>query len=747
MINLTSGGKVAFWENEVIATRSDWFYEVGMDEHSQYADPQFVDLDGPDNVLGYGGGKGLLGTYYATNNLTGTPFTTRVDASVNFNVSSGSPVNGLPADNFSIRWDGYIYIPVAGSYTFYERSDDGMRLYLEGAAEPVIDQWTYANLVDRTYTRTFANPGWVQIRIEHNETIGNASFNFTWSGPGITRQAIPTNYLNPTPIISFGNFGSDDNFAVANTSPAIDAGNPSSPYQNEPKPTGGRINVGGQGNTAAANSSSATLIQVLSPSATDKFEQGQTVAVNLHTSGLLANEPALLLNAGASTVGNWTAATPYMTVGLVNPATQELSTAPIDRSGVTDPIPEELYRTYLYASPGVGNQLSLRLPIPNGTYSLRFHFIEAGDLAVGARRFDIRANGSTIRSNYDIMAAAGARFKGVAETVSGVVVNQGNGLALDFVNLTSQPAYVVAVEILTPTASTATTANLAVDFSSNGGSTWTPIAGAQSIRVDRWGDATFNWTIPTNAAVGNNYRLRARSTTASGVVVGTSPEPFLVANRGTSYFISPTGDNAASGKVASEPMRSLSGLINAYNLDAGDVVNVAGGSYRTYRNIRITPDDSGVTIRGSTTTPSVMNRGYAGLGTRSVELAGADFVTIDRLQLTGGEIGLSATDNGDAKDVSLINSQFFGNAYAGIYVGVNNDRWMIQNNKIYGLPVVWVLMIRPMESSTTLPPAAITRSSAMKSTTIRAVPFILQGWVLRLSKMTCTVIALALTHR
>ena len=37
---------------------ADWFFELGQDQHSQTADPLFVDPDGADDLLGYVWGLG-----------------------------------------------------------------------------------------------------------------------------------------------------------------------------------------------------------------------------------------------------------------------------------------------------------------------------------------------------------------------------------------------------------------------------------------------------------------------------------------------------------------------------------------------------------------------------------------------------------------------------------------------------------------------------------------------------------------
>ena len=49
-------GKLALWEGRDFVTLSDWFYETGNDVESVVGDPQFVDIDGADGILGFVGG-------------------------------------------------------------------------------------------------------------------------------------------------------------------------------------------------------------------------------------------------------------------------------------------------------------------------------------------------------------------------------------------------------------------------------------------------------------------------------------------------------------------------------------------------------------------------------------------------------------------------------------------------------------------------------------------------------------------
>ncbi len=73
-----------------------------------------MNLAGADGVLGFADsiGTGLTANYYTNETFSGTP-QTRLVTSIGFDAGNGAPLAGIPADNFSIRWDGYLYIPTA----------------------------------------------------------------------------------------------------------------------------------------------------------------------------------------------------------------------------------------------------------------------------------------------------------------------------------------------------------------------------------------------------------------------------------------------------------------------------------------------------------------------------------------------------------------------------------------------------------------------------------------------------------
>jgi beta-galactosidase len=68
-------------------------------------------------------------------------------------------------------------------------------------------------------------------------------------------------------------------------------------------------------------------------------------------------------------------------------------------------------------------EFSYRVPLPDGRYRIALKFQEPTSNAIGDRLFDVLANESTRLENFDILAAAGARLKGVERTIDATVNN------------------------------------------------------------------------------------------------------------------------------------------------------------------------------------------------------------------------------------------------------------------------------------------------------------------------------------
>jgi len=126
-------------------------------------------------------------------NTTLTPPTTRTacEATINNVYGAGGPA-GLPVDNFSARWTGRFNFG-GGSATFTARTDDGMRVFLDGVA--IIDQWRDQPATTYTATRT-VSAGEHEVKVEYYERGGDAVAQVSWTGataPAPTVSALTPN--------------------------------------------------------------------------------------------------------------------------------------------------------------------------------------------------------------------------------------------------------------------------------------------------------------------------------------------------------------------------------------------------------------------------------------------------------------------------------------------------------------------------------------------------------------------------
>ena len=91
-------------------------------------------------------GGGLKGEYFNNMDLGGAPVLTRIDPGVDFDLGDGSPEpNVVNADGFSVRWRGEIAPAFSEVYTFYTRTIDGSRLWIDDTL--VVDKWAWVNRV------------------------------------------------------------------------------------------------------------------------------------------------------------------------------------------------------------------------------------------------------------------------------------------------------------------------------------------------------------------------------------------------------------------------------------------------------------------------------------------------------------------------------------------------------------------------------------------------------------------------
>ena len=136
---------------------------------------------------------GLFATYYSRINLSGTSFS-RLDPQINFSWLLNSPGADIPSDDFSARWVGTIAIAKNDSYTFYAKSDDGNRLFIDDVL--VIDDWNDHGATETAAAITLP-AGSHRIRVEYYEHKLLASMKLSWSSKMFYKQIIPADVLSP----------------------------------------------------------------------------------------------------------------------------------------------------------------------------------------------------------------------------------------------------------------------------------------------------------------------------------------------------------------------------------------------------------------------------------------------------------------------------------------------------------------------------------------------------------------------
>ncbi len=135
-------------------------------------------------------GGGLKAEYFNNIGLTGPVALTRLEA-IDFNWGNDAPDPALPADNFSVRWTGFVVPTSSGAFTFRTESDDSIKVWVNGNL--IIDLWTdhsvqadVSNPINLTAGTAYA------VKVEYYEKTNVSTARLQWQTPGSsTYSAIP----------------------------------------------------------------------------------------------------------------------------------------------------------------------------------------------------------------------------------------------------------------------------------------------------------------------------------------------------------------------------------------------------------------------------------------------------------------------------------------------------------------------------------------------------------------------------
>jgi hypothetical protein len=154
-----------------------------------------------------GSGTGLRGTYFDNADFTALR-RARVDATVNFAWASGAPSSTMQADTFSVRWTGQLEPRYSQTYTFYVRSDDGARLWVNGVL--LIDKLLDQSATEWSGTLALNAGQKYDVQLDYYENTGDALCELRWSAASQVKEIIPATQLYRPPVV----FPAPQNVAV-----------------------------------------------------------------------------------------------------------------------------------------------------------------------------------------------------------------------------------------------------------------------------------------------------------------------------------------------------------------------------------------------------------------------------------------------------------------------------------------------------------------------------------------------------
>ena len=136
-------------------------------------------------------GNGLFAEYFKRDNLKKV-LLTRVDPALDFSWGDHAPAEGLPRDNFSVRWTGSFVPKQSGDYTFRAWADDRLSLKI-GSHEIVLKQYGEEKEMRGTFKAGERYP----LTAFYTEESGHAGLWVDMEGDGHPRARLPSDWLVP----------------------------------------------------------------------------------------------------------------------------------------------------------------------------------------------------------------------------------------------------------------------------------------------------------------------------------------------------------------------------------------------------------------------------------------------------------------------------------------------------------------------------------------------------------------------
>jgi hypothetical protein len=134
---------------------------------------------------------GLHADYFAGTGLHGAA-TTAIDHVIDF--AQGPHPGQL---NYSVRWQGRLQPQHSETYTLFTTSDDGSRVFIDGAL--IVDNWHDQAPTERSGTVALVANHLFHITVEFYQGGGGQAMSLAWSSPSTPKAVIPSEALWTTP--------------------------------------------------------------------------------------------------------------------------------------------------------------------------------------------------------------------------------------------------------------------------------------------------------------------------------------------------------------------------------------------------------------------------------------------------------------------------------------------------------------------------------------------------------------------
>lgn len=120
--------------------------------------------------------QGFKSEYYTTRNLSGKVLRSTMESQIDYSWKYDAPFDGMPTDQFSVRWEGVYRADKNGTIQFQLAGDDGYRLFVNNKL--LTGDWGNHSYSTRSAFMEVESGEVYRLRIEYFDNVGEATIKF-----------------------------------------------------------------------------------------------------------------------------------------------------------------------------------------------------------------------------------------------------------------------------------------------------------------------------------------------------------------------------------------------------------------------------------------------------------------------------------------------------------------------------------------------------------------------------------------